>query len=143
MKSQLVLLCGWLSLCAACDSSPRVGTGRSPAGDDREDPPRVSVQVEVDFAGRLPNKSARIELPPGATVLDCLLELRRQQRLTFHHVGSQGSAFVQSIDGLENGGAAGDNWVFRVNGQLGQTSCGLAVLKSGDQLNWRYGKYDP
>ena len=39
-------------------------------------------------------------------------------------------------------GTGEEDMLFRVNGKLGQRSCGIAELKSGDTVLWRFQKYE-
>jgi hypothetical protein len=53
--------------------------------------------------------------------------------------GSGQSAFVTSIDGVENQGADGQNWTYSVNGQMADRSYAVYELKPGDQVLWTFG----
>ncbi len=59
----------------------------------------------------------------------------------FESTGSEESAFVSSIGGIENEGKSGDNWVYRVNDELGNQGCGVCDVKKGDHILWVLGKY--
>ena len=140
--TQLLLLSGWLVLVIACESKRQAASDKPQASEQPGGSASISVTVEIDFAGRQVTKSTSVALPADSTVLDGLLELRRQGELSFVFRGYGETAFVTSIDGLENGGASGDNWIYRINGQLGKVSCGVAHLNDDDRLSWRYGPYD-
>ena len=78
--------------------------------------------------------------PVSSTVLSIL----RSSPLLFEMIGqSDTTAFIVSIDGVENEKSLGDNWVYRVNGSLGDTSAGLFPVRPGDTVEWTFGKYQP
>jgi len=56
--------------------------------------------------------------------------------------GQGETCFVNSLAGQENLGSAGHNWIFRVNGKLGDKSCDALVVQPGDQILWTFGKYE-
>ncbi len=80
-----------------------------------------------------------VEWTPGMTVFDVLDGF--SPSLAVSSTGQGESLFVKSIAGQENLGSAGDNWVFRVNGQLGDRSCGIIAVSPGDEVVWSFGKY--
>ena len=57
--------------------------------------------------------------------------------------GTDATTFIVSIGGVENEKSLGDNWVYRVNGKLGDKSAGLFQVQPGDQIEWSFGKYEP
>ncbi len=99
------------------------------------------VTVEIDFHGRRENKELQISCSPDSTVFSILQQAQQAGEVKFAHSGAGETAFVRSIDGLENEQAAGDNWTYLVNGELGDRSCGEFPVKTGDRILWRFGKY--
>ena len=136
----LGLLAGGLCLngcrpeAASVPSTAELGASSQPAND---------VAVTIDFGGRAENKSLTAQVPTDATVLDALLDLQRRQLLQVEYRGRGAQAFLISIDGVANGGGRDDNWVFRINGKLGNASCGVVTLPDGATLNWTRGRYQP
>ena len=71
----------------------------------------------------------------AATVLDALVEAGRAGRFPVeHHKESQG-AYVDSIDGVENG-REGHFWSFYLNDEYGLVASDAATVEGGDQVRW-------
>jgi Domain of unknown function (DUF4430) len=101
------------------------------------------VDVQIDFNGQAPNKQFHIDWSPKLTAFGCLEQLQARGKL---HVASRGigdQTLLTAIDGLENLWAAGDNWIYYVNDQLGDRSSAVSELQPGDRVVWRFGKYAP
>ncbi len=101
------------------------------------------VHVEIDFAGRQADKEFHVDCFEQSTVFSVLTAARETGEIEFRASGAGESAFLKSIDGVENEGASGDNWVFRVNGEIGDSSCGVYSVKPDDTIVWRIGSYAP
>lgn len=99
------------------------------------------VTVEIDFHGRGESKEFQISCSPDSTVFSILQQAEQAGEIKFVHSGAGETAFVRSIDDLENEQATGDNWTYLVNGELGDRSCGVFQAKTGDRILWRFGKY--
>ncbi|MBL8888738.1 MAG: DUF4430 domain-containing protein [Planctomycetaceae bacterium] len=76
----------------------------------------------------------------GTTVFAAISAL--SPAVALESTGQGESLFVKSIAGQANLGSAGDNWIYRVNGQLGDRSCGVYELQAGDEVVWSFGKYE-
>ena len=61
--------------------------------------------------------------------------------IQFEHRGQGALAMVDQIDDLKNSGGNGKNWIFRVNGELGNSSCGVAKISAGDEISWQFDVY--
>ena len=116
--------------------SPEAADSRKPV-----EPAVGMVTVVIDFNGRGENKEMEMACESDSTVFSILEQLQRAQRLRISHSGSGESVFISEIDGVANEQAAGDNWTYRVNDELGDRSCGVFPVKSGDQILWRFGSY--
>jgi hypothetical protein len=103
----------------------------------------AQVQLQIDFNGRAENKQFHIDWKDNLTVFACLEELQREGKLTMASRGAGAETFLIAIDGLENSGGGGDNWVYYVNDRLGDASAGVSQLQPGDRVEWRYGAYAP
>lgn len=102
----------------------------------------IQVSLVVDFGnGSTINDQANLELP--ATVLGLLEAVKSDSGLEFEHSGSGETAFIKSINGVANEGNGGKNWTFRINGKLGDCSCGVANINEGDEVLWTLGDYKP
>ncbi len=100
-----------------------------------------SAQLEIDFQSEQKNIKMEVPCSADATVLSVLSHARDSGGLVFESRGEGEMAFVTSIGGVENQRSDGDNWVYRVNGQLGDKSCGVFSVKPGDRVLWVFGKY--
>jgi hypothetical protein len=76
----------------------------------------------------------------GTTVFEALMGL--SPAVAVESTGQGESLFVKSIAGQANLGSAGDNWIYRVNGKLGDCSCAVYELEAGDTVVWSFGKYE-
>lgn len=138
----LVLIAAAVS--TGCDSTP-VASPKAPIeprasnGVASQDA-AVHVLLLIDFGDRKPLLEKSLELTGAPTVLDALqtgcggdLEV----------TGSGETAFVRGILGVANEGAGGDNWTYRVNGELGNRSAGIMPLSDNDRVEWTLGDYVP
>ena len=55
--------------------------------------------------------------------------------------GRGATALLLQIDDLENQGGSGLNWIFRVNGKLGDRSFAVTPLQPGDRVLWKFDEY--
>jgi hypothetical protein len=102
------------------------------------------VSLQIQIAGqKTPKRVDGIPYHKGMTVLELMEYTKQKKKVTFTYRGNQSTAFLMSIDGVKNKGARGDNWIFRVNNNLGKKSFGVTKLKAGDEVTWTYGKYKP
>lgn len=105
------------------------------------EPETKSVRLVVDYGDGVEKHFTSLPWKAGLTVLDALHAASRHPRgLKFQHRGAGATAFVSQIDDVANEGR-GRNWVYRVNGKLGDRSCALAELAAGDVVLWRFGTY--
>jgi len=135
------LLCAVLIaqfLIAGCDSASAPAVKTKPPVSKTG---KVTVQLEVDFQSDRENIVVRIPCSEDSTVLTILARAQNIGDLEFTSIGEGETAFVTSIGGVENQAAAGDNWVYRVNDELGDKSCGVFSVKPGDEVLWVFGEY--
>ncbi len=79
----------------------------------------VTVQLEIDFTGKQ-IKSDRIKfLRPKQPSTNYWRPQKVGEGSNVQATGSGATMFVKSISGVQNRGAAGDNWVFQVNDRVG------------------------
>jgi hypothetical protein len=110
-----------------------------PAADGRAD---ATVRLVIDYGDGVEKHFTQIRWRPEQTVLDLLLQAQKHPHgVTFKHRGSGGTAFVYQIDDVKNEGQ-GLNWVFSINGDLADRSCGICPVKAGDRILWKFGKYE-
>ncbi len=101
------------------------------------------VKLVVDYGDGVQKHFTQLPWKKGVTVLTATQMAQKHSHGIATKVRSSGStAFLSQIDDVANEGGGGKNWVFRVNGKLGQRSCGIAELRSGDAVLWRFQKYE-
>lgn len=98
-----------------------------------------SVALTIDFGSEKESIETDVVCSPQTTVLEVLERAQNMDELKFTHRGSGETAFVTAIGGLENEGAAGKNWIYRVNGETGDRSAGVYQLAPGDRVSWSFG----
>jgi len=107
----------------------------------------VSLRIDATRAGYdfpvLPDGGQLLEwtvpLAAGDTAWTLLDRAAREYGLTVVHTGSGASCYVSGIGGLfefDRGPLSG--WIYKVNGEQLSISCGEAVLRDGDILEWIY-----
>ncbi|MEM7456441.1 MAG: DUF4430 domain-containing protein [Planctomycetota bacterium] len=134
--------CVAFSLCflllAGCEKQPEAsGGGRSTSTSGG------TVDLTIQFNGRAGDKTVAIPCSADSTVFQILTRARNTGDIEFESTGEGETAFVVSIDEVANEGASGDNWVYLVNDALGDRSCGAYRVEVGDEITWRFGKYEP
>jgi hypothetical protein len=126
MRRAGFLLALGLCLLAGCG----FGAGEELGGDG------VELRVTRDFGQR----------PLGSLEEDKVREDQTVMRLLtseFDVDTRYGGRFVQSIDGLEGGGATGgDDWFFYVNGVESSEGAADYELSPGDRVQWDYRPWD-
>jgi len=108
-------------------------------------PPAVkTVSLKIDGGKDHTHAFNKIAWRKGMTVLDAMQQTakRKKKPLKFVVRSSGATAFVKEIDGVLNEGGGGRNWIFKVNGKNGSTSCGIHKLKPGDRILWSFERYD-
>lgn len=112
-----------------------------------------TVTLKIVFNGKStdgnrPNKTQDLEIKDiqwveGMTILSAMTSAQKAKKVNFKYRGKGITAFLTEINQVKNEGAAGDNWIFRVNNKLGKKSFGVSKLKPGDKVIWSFGKYRP
>lgn len=121
---------------SSATKQPKLSASDSPNGDEIEQVIRVKI---VRGADAEPIEGTAT-WAAGMTVFDAISAL--SPSVDVESTGQGEALFVKSIAGQANLGAAGDNWIYRVNGQLGDRSCGVYELQAGDEVVWSFGKYE-
>lgn len=100
------------------------------------------VKLEILFNSDREDILSDVPCSAESTVWSVLERARDEGDLEFESTGQTAEyKFVTSIGGLKNQASAGDNWVYRVNGVLGDKSSGLYPVNPGDHVIWVFGKY--
>ena len=98
--------------------------------------PQEKVKLAIDFGGGRQKNFDAVAWRGGMTVADAM---NASSEVKITQKGSGQSAFVTSIDGVENQGADGQNWTYSVNGQVADRSYAVFELKPGDRVLWTFG----
>ncbi len=101
------------------------------------------VKLIVDYGDGVQKHFTSLAWKDGLTALGATQLADAHRRGIATKVRGSGEiAFLTEIDGVANEGGGGRNWVFHVNGKLGDRSCGVTSLKAGDTVLWRFQKYE-
>ena len=102
---------------------------------------KSQVVLVIDFGDHFQKRFTAITWTRDMTILEVLQAAAKHPRgIRFKHRGKGKTAFLTSIDKLENLG--GDrNWVYRVNGKLGDRSFATFTVQPTDTILWTFGKY--
>lgn len=130
-----LLLMGTVAGC----TPPQAGEGDLPKV---VKPTGKAVRLVIDFDDGF-EKHYRLAWKESMTVLDALEAASARQRGIVVQVrGSGEMAMVTSIDGQTNQGDEGRNWIYRVNGELADKSCGVYEVRPDDVIMWTFGTYE-
>ena len=129
----LALVASWLGCDTTASPSTDLGAGEKVSG---------TVELLINFRDS-DDLMVAVPVAADATVLSIMERAKGNGELEFEFRGQGDSAFLKSINGVENEGAGGDNWVYRVNEQLGDRSFGVFSVEADDQIVWTFGKYQP
>lgn len=100
------------------------------------------VTLTVDYGDGFQKRFVRIPWKKEMTVGDATNVANEHPRgIEIEVRGRDKTALLLRIDDLRNAGAAGKNWVYRVNDQLGDRSFRLFSLEPGDAVLWRFEEY--
>jgi Domain of unknown function (DUF4430) len=99
--------------------------------------PQQKVELTIDFGGGRQKNFEAAAWHNGMTVADAM---NASPGLKVTQKGSDQSAFVTAIDGIENQGADGQNWTYSVNGQIADRSFAVYELRPGDRVLWTFGR---
>lgn len=133
----LSLFAGTICVTFGCEEGTKSGDAKLD-----NSPVAGTVQLEIEFNSSRKNINVDVPCSADSTVFTILERARNLGDLKFKSAGSSADKkFVTSIGGVDNLAANGDNWVFRVNGKLGDKSSGIYSVKPGDEVLWSFGKY--
>lgn len=100
----------------------------------------IEASLRIQFGGLAEDYSESIRVTEPAVVFDVL---RAGLGDELEYTGTGSGLFIKAIRGVANQGAGGPNWVYRVNGELGNVSCGVRTVEAGDEITWSLGSYSP
>lgn len=101
----------------------------------------ATVTLIIDYSDGVEKRFTRILWKQDMTIFDVMRAAQAHPRgLRYKSKGSGATTFLQAIDGLENEGQ-GMNWIFRVNGKLGDRSFAVTPVQQADTVLWKFGAY--
>ncbi len=133
LKLALLVLAQQLAL-SGCDTTPTQETPTKIVADS------ITVTLRVDFHGQKENLEKTLTLTAPVTAYSALVAAMPDE---VESSGAGETLFIKSISKVPNQGAGKDNWTYRVNQQLGKTSCGISPLANQAMVEWSLGQYDP
>ena len=105
------------------------------------EPAQELVKVVIDYGDGVQKTFSAVPWKQELTVFAALESVAKHPRgVKIAHQGKGETVLVTAIDDLKNEGR-GRNWLYEVNGKLGDRSSGVMPLKAGDSVLWRFGKY--
>lgn len=124
-------------VCIACLLTPLAATEAATAS--LADP--IVLKITID------EETAEFELAVSdgdLSIADVMKKVAEAEKKFRYQARGRGDTFfVTEINGRKNEGARGRNWIFKVNGKLGNKSAGSFKIKAGDQVEWNFQKYQP
>lgn len=106
------------------------------------EPKTATVRLVIDYGDGVETHFSALPWRDGMTVIDALAAAKGHRRgITYVQRGSGSTAMITKIAELQNEGS-GKNWLFYVDGKIGEESAGITKLKAGDTALWRFKEYD-
>jgi len=124
---------------AATENGATAAAAKSPASATK------TVELVIDYGDGVQRHFTDIGWRQSMTVLDVLKAAQQHSHgISFSAHGSSDTAMVTKIDDETNqrGATGAKNWIFRINGRLGDESCGIAEVRPGDTVLWKFGPYE-
>ncbi len=101
----------------------------------------TSVRLTIDYGDGVQKSYTALPWKEKMTVFDALQAAEKHPRgIQLDYSGSGETIFIKAIDDARNEGAGGNNWRYQVNDQPARYSAGVAELKVGDSVVWRFTK---
>ena len=106
-------------------------------------PEGETVRLEIDFGNGARRVFSALPWRENMTVADVMTEARKfRPGIRFAQVGTGAGGFLTELEGLENEGSGGRNWLFDVAGQPATKSFCLQTAGSGELVLWRFAHED-
>jgi uncharacterized protein DUF4430 len=100
-----------------------------------------TVRLTIDYGDGVEKTFVALAWREKLTVFDAMQAAAQHPRgIKIQHTGSGETIFVTAIDDRTNEGQGGNNWRYEINGQRPPQSAGVAELKAGDAVLWRFGR---
>ena len=99
------------------------------------------IRLIIDYGDGVQKHFTALSWKKGMTGLDALNQAKQHPRgIRFSYRGKGARGFLTAIDGLKNEGQ-GKNWIYHINGKLGNRSFAIQQLSKGDVTLWKFGQY--
>jgi hypothetical protein len=105
---------------------------------------RQAVRLVIDYGDGVEKHFTHLAWREGATVFGIIQAATKHPRgIEVKSRGKGATLLITEIDGLagEAAGAGSRNWIYRINGQIGVRSAGIAPVKAGDTVLWSFEAY--
>ena len=100
-----------------------------------------TLTLVIDYGDGVQKHFLGLACKRGMTVLDVLEAAKQHPRgIRFSYRGKGATAFLTQIDDLKNEGR-GKNWIYHVNGKVGDRSFAVFEVKPSDKVLWKFGEY--
>ena len=102
----------------------------------------ATVKLTIDYGDGVQKHFTGLPWQGRMTVLEAMLKAHEHPRgIRLKYRGKGATALVLQIDDVANEGGRGRNWIYQVNGQPANRSCGIFVLNRGDTILWKFETY--
>jgi hypothetical protein len=129
----------------AATSAEATGGGKAAADAKLAGAKPHTVELIIDYGDGVQKRFTDIGWRESMTVLDVLKAAQDHSHgISFSARSSGDTAMMTKLDDEKNQGGAADakNWIFRINGRMGDESCGIAEVRPGDTVLWKFGLYE-
>lgn len=141
-----IVTCGCSDRATAPSRTPAVTSAASANHDPKAtDAKPQTVELTIDYGDGSKKRFADIPWHEAMTVLDVLKAAKEHSHgISFSTRGSGEALMVTKIDDLANqwGATNGKNWIFHINGHMGDQSCAVTAVRPGDVVLWKFGPYE-
>ena len=102
---------------------------------------KPKLRLVIDYGDGVEKHFTKLTWRKEMTVLDLLKQAEKHPRgISFKHRGKGTTGFLTQIDDVKNEGQ-GNNWIYHVNGKLGDRSFAIFPVKAGDRVRWKWDQY--
>lgn len=116
--------------------------GSAVLGEDKQHGDDTRLLMIIDFDDGVEKRFTRLAWRKGMTVGDLMRAAEKHRRgIRLEVRGRNDTAFVLGIDGLQNEGSRGRNWMYEINGQLGNRAYDVMPIGSRDTVLWQFRKF--
>ena len=100
------------------------------------------VMLTIDFADGAQKRFPSIPWKKSMNLLDVMQWADNHPHgIDFAKRGRGDTMLITQIDDLKNRGGGQKNWIYRVNGKLGDRSCSVFEIEPGDTILWKFQRY--